>query len=280
MIQIRAAAVQLNAAGDVAANLAAADRAVRAAAAEGADLVVLPEKWPLLAGDDETLAAAESTHGEAMGLCSRLAAELELDLVAGSFSERVEGRDRLRNTCVHFGPDGEARATYSKIHLFDADVAGRSYRESDLFEPGDRPVLTTLADGTVAGLAICFDLRFPQLFTALAAAGAEVICLPAAFTRETTEAHWRLLLSARAVETGCHVIGANQCGIDAAGRPTGGRSMIVAPDGVVLSTLGPDDSGVAVATIDRDLREHVRMAMPLMKLARPEALREPRMGDA
>ena len=259
-------------------NLAAAESAVRAAAAEGADLVVLPEKWPLLAGDSATAAGADRIDGPAMSLCSSLAAELELDLVAGSFAELIEGSDRLRNTCVHFGPDGAVRASYSKIHLFDAEVAGRSYRESDLFEPGEGPVLTELADGTIAGLAICFDLRFPRLFASLAAAGAEVICLPAAFTRETTEAHWRLLLCARAVETGCHVIGANQAGRDGADRPSGGRSMIVAPDGVVLSTLGPDGQGVAVAAIDRDLREHVRMAMPLTKLARPEAVAEPRTG--
>lgn len=248
---------------------------MRQAAADGAKLVVLPEKWPLLTDDEATGRHAEGVDGPSMQLCSRLARELSIDLVAGSFAERREGHDLLSNTCVHFGPDGKARATYRKIHLFDAEVAGRSYRESDLFEAGERPVLTDLADGTVAGLAICFDLRFPRLFTTLAAAGAEVICLPAAFTRETTEAHWEMLVRARAVETGCHVVAANQAGIDGAGRPAGGRSMLVSPAGDVLAALGPEGAGVAAAALERTLREEVREAMPLKSLAREEADRDP-----
>jgi len=272
---IRAAAVQLESAGDAEANRAAAAEWVRRAAGDGATLVVLPEKWPLLTGDGDTARLAEGIDGPAMDLCSSLAAELGIDLVAGSFAQRRPGMERLANTCCHFGPDGELKASYSKIHLFDATVGGREYRESDLFAPGDRPVLTRLADGTIAGLAICFDLRFPQLFSTLASAGAEVICLPAAFTRETTEAHWELLVRARAVETGCHFVAANQAGIDGAGRPAGGRSMVVAPDGEVLGALGPDGPGVAVAELERRLRDEVRQAMPLTELARKEASNVP-----
>lgn len=270
-IGIKAAAVQLESAGDRDANLAAAEAGVREAAALGAKLIVLPEKWPLLDADGPTADLAEPIDGAAMSLASRLAAELGVDLIAGSFAERRTGHERLANTCIHFGPDGKARASYSKIHLFDADVAGRSYRESELFDAGSKPVLTELADGTVAGLAICFDLRFPRLFATLAAAGAEVICLPAAFTRETTEAHWELLLRARAVETGCHVVAANQAGIDGAGRPAGGRSMIVGPDGEVISSLGAEGAGVTTADLERRLRDEVREAMPLTALARSEA---------
>ena len=277
---MKAAAVQLESAGDVAANRAAAAGAVRAAAAAGAKLVVLPEKWPLLAGDAATLESAETLEGPSMSLCSELASELGIDLVAGSFAERREGHDHLSNTSVHFGPDGVAKAIYRKVHLFDASVGGREYRESDVFEPGERPVLSTLADGTVIGLAICFDLRFARLFAALAEAGAEVICLPAAFTRETTEAHWELLLRARAVETGCHVVAANQSGTDAAGRPAGGCSAVVAPTGTVLSMLQPSGVGAATAQLDRALRDDVRMAMPLTKLARPEALAKPQIGNS
>jgi predicted amidohydrolase len=254
--------VQLESAGNVAANRAAAAGAVRAAAAAGVKLVVLPEKWPLLTGDVATVESAETLEGPSMSLCSELASDLGIDLVAGSFAELREGHDHLSNTSVHFGPDGVAKAVYRKIHLFDARVGGREYRESDVFEPGQRPVLSTLADGTVIGLAICFDLRFPRLFAALAEAGAEVICLPAAFTRETTEAHWELLLRARAVETGCHVVAANQSGADGAGRPAGGCSAVVAPDGTVLSMLQASGVGAATAELDRVLRDDVRMAMP------------------
>ncbi len=277
---MNAAAVQLESAGDLATNRAAAEGAVRAAAADGAKLVVLPEKWPLLTGDAATGESAETLDGPSMNLCSGLASELGIDLVAGSFAERREGHDHLSNTSVHFGPDGSAKAVYRKIHLFDARVGGRDYRESDVFEPGERPVLSKLADGTMIGLAICFDLRFPRLFAALAEAGAEVICLPAAFTRETTEAHWELLLRTRAVETGCHVVAANQSGTDGAGRPAGGCSAVVAPNGKVLSMLAPTGVGAAGAQLDRALRDDVRMAMPLTSLARPEALAEPRITDS
>lgn len=275
-----AAAVQLQSAADPDVNRAAAETGIRGAAAAGAQLIVLPEKWTVLGSDEQTLAAAEPLDGPSMTLCSGLAAELGVDLVAGSFAERREGHDRLSNTCVHFGPDGERRATFRKIHMFDVDVNGRRYRESEIFEPGDGPVLTTLADGTVAGLAVCFDIRFPQMFTSMAAAGAEVLCVTAAFTKETTEAHWEPVLRSRAIETGCHVVAANQCGLDGAGLPTGGRSMIIAPFGDILSELGTSDPGVTTAPLDRQLREHVRMAMPLTKLERPEAAVPPRLGDA
>ena len=266
-----AAVVQLACAGDKEANLGAAEAGIREAATAGADLVVLPEKWPVLGGDGETLAGAESLDGPAMRMCSRLAAEFSIDLVSGSFAESREGHERLGNTVAHFDPQGRMRAVYRKIHLFDADIADRRYRESDIFEPGEGPVLTHLADGAVAGLLICFDIRFPALAANLAANGAEVLCVSAAFTRETTEAHWESLLRARAIETGCHVVAANQCGLDGAGQPTGGRSMIVGPDGGILTELGSEDPGVVTAELDRSLRNQVREAMPLIELARPEA---------
>lgn len=210
-----------------------------------------------------------------MTLCAQLSAELGIDLISGSFAERRAGHERLGNTVAHFTTDGTRRAVYRKIHLFDADIADRRYRESDIFEPGAGPVLTTLVDGTVAGLLICFDIRFPALAHNLAAAGAEVLCVSAAFTLETTEAHWEPILRARAIETGCHVVAANQCGLDGDGRPTGGNSMIVAPDGSILERLGPDRPGIAAADLDRSLRAEVRERMPLIELARPEAMAQP-----
>jgi len=274
---IRAAAIQLQSAADRTANLAAAETGVRSAVAAGADLVVLPEKWPLLADDETTLAGAEPIDGPAMQLAASLSDELGIDLVAGSFAERVAGSDRLSNTSVHFGPDGQMKAVYRKIHLFDAQVAGRSYRESDAFAPGATPVLSEAADGTVIGMAICFDLRFPELFTNLAAAGAEVFVLPAAFTRETTQSHWEVLCRARAIENGCHLVAANQDGIDGAGRPAGGQSMIISPWGEVLAGAEPGPS-MAVADLDPESRITAQKSIPTGVLRRDQSSFNPMRG--
>ena len=165
---MRAAAVQLNSTADRDRNLESADRLTRAAAAAGADLVVLPEKWAVLASPEETAAGAEPLDGPALTWARGAAGELGIDLVAGSIAERVEGA-RGRNTSVHFGPDGEAHATYRKIHMFDVEVGGTTYRESDTDEPGDEVVVSSTAEGVELGLSICYDLRFPELYRELAA---------------------------------------------------------------------------------------------------------------
>jgi deaminated glutathione amidase len=250
---------------------------VRAAAAAGAKLIVLPEKWTVLDDDPQTLAGAEPLDGPAMTKCSDLADELSVDLVAGSFAERLDSEGRVANTSIHFGPDGQMRATYRKIHLFDADVGGRVYRESDIFDAGNQPVLSELADGTVIGMAICFDLRFPELFTNLAAAGAEVFTVTAAFTQATTDAHWEPVVRSRAIENGCHVVAANQHGFDGAGRPSGGRSMIVSPWGAILDEAGPG-AGMALAQIDSAARSEAAEAMPLRRLKRNQASSKPVKG--
>lgn len=274
---MKAAVVQLNSGGDVQANRNAAEAQVRAAAAAGANLVVLPEKWPILSGDEETRAMAEPLDGPSMLLASNLAQELGIDLIAGSFAESLPESDLMANTSVHFGPDGKRKSVYRKMHLFDAEVGGRSYRESAAFKPGNRPVLATLADGTVAGMAICFDLRFPDLFQNLAEHGAEVIVLPAAFTKATTDSHWEVLCRARAVENGVHLIAANQDGRDGAGRPAGGRSMIVGPWGEVLVEC-PPGAGFAMTDLDEAARQDARKALPLAALRRDQANLEPMRG--
>ena len=160
---MRAAAVQLTATADRERNLATADRLTRAAAASGAELVVLPEKWALLGTPEETAAGAEPFDGPALSWAHAIARELGIDLVAGSIAERVGGREKGSNTSVHIGPEGTGRAVYRKIHMFDVEVAGRVYQESENEAPGDEIVLSETAGGVELGLTICYDLRFPEL---------------------------------------------------------------------------------------------------------------------
>ena len=204
---MRAAAVQLESTPDRDRNLEAADRLTREAVKAGAELVVLPEKWPVLGTPEDTWAGAEPLEGPTVGWARSLARELGIDLVAGSFAERVEGRERGANTSVHVGPDGELQATYRKIHMFDVEVGGKAYQESAHEEPGDEVVGSTLADGTGLGLTVCYDLRFPELYRILAIRGARIITVSAAFTLTTTrEQHWEVLLRARAIEDQVFVV--------------------------------------------------------------------------
>ena len=258
---MRAAAIQLNSTADRARNLQAADRLVREAVAGGAQLVVLPEKWPILAGAAEVAAGAEPLEGPALSWARAVAAELRIDLVAGSVAERGDA-GRGRNACVHVSPDGHDRAIYRKLHMFDVTVGGRAYRESEHEEPGDEVVVSALADGTGLGLSICYDLRFPELYRALAVQGAKVIAVPAAFTLATTRVHWEILLRARAIEDQCFVVAANQYGEHAPGMRSGGRSMIVDPWGEVLAEAPEDGDAVVLADLDLERLEQIRRDLP------------------
>jgi predicted amidohydrolase len=271
---LRVAAVQLNSTADPAANLAVADRLTRAAAADGARLIVLPEKWTAMGPDDELRAAAETLDGPAIGWARASARELGVDLIAGSIVERVEGREKLANTSVHVGPDGELRAVYRKLHMFAVDVGGRSYRESDLEEPGDEIVLSQTADGLELGLSICYDLRFPELYRILAVRGARAFPLPAAFTLATTRDHWETLLRARAIENQAFVVAANQVGAHPGGNRSGGRSMIVDPWGIVLAQA-PDGEGHIVAELDLERLAEIRAQLPALANRRADAYRWP-----
>jgi deaminated glutathione amidase len=271
---MRAAAVQLSSTPDRDRNLEAADRLTRAAAAEGAELVVLPEKWPVLGTPEQTAAGAEPLDGTALTWARGAARELGIDLVAGSVAERVEGAERGANTSVHIGPDGEDRAVYRKIHMFDVEVGGQTYRESEHEAPGDEIVTSELANGEGLGLTICYDLRFPELFRILAVRGATVITVPAAFTETTTRDHWEVLLRARAIEDQCFVVAANQVGEPAPGIRTGGRSMIVNPWGLVLSQA-PDFETFILADLDFDRLRGIRTKLPSLANRRPAAYRWP-----
>jgi predicted amidohydrolase len=271
---MRAAAVQLSSTPDRDRNLEAADRLTRAAAAQGAELVVLPEKWPVLGTAEQTAAGAERLDGPALTWARGAARELGIDLVAGSIAERVEGAERGANTAVHVGPDGEDRAVYRKIHMFDVEVGGRTYRESAHEAPGEEVVLSETAEGVGLGMTICYDLRFPELYRILAVRGAQVLTVSAAFTETTTREHWEVLLRARAIEDQCFVVAANQIGEHAPGLRSGGRSMIVDPWGVVLATA-PDAETVVVADLDLEHLGAVRARLPSLANRQAAAYRWP-----
>jgi len=265
---MRVGAIQMNSGADPARNLERADRLVRDAAGQGAELIVLPEKWTVLGTRPDLLAGAQTLEGPAIGWARALAAELGVDLLAGSFYERAADAPRGSNTSVHVGPDGNVHAVYRKIHLFDVEVDGSRYAESETEAPGDEVVVSALGDGTMLGLSICYDLRFPELYRMLTVRGAEVIAVPSAFTLATTRDHWETLVRARAIENQCFVIAANQIGEHPGGFRCGGRSLIVDPWGTVLA--GAPDVETAIVT-ELDLRRvaDVRGRLPALKHRRP-----------
>ncbi len=269
---MRAGAVQLNATEDTDRNLQTADRLVRDAAGRGAELVVLPEKWSVLGTREQLAAGAEPLDGRCITWARSTARELGIDLIAGSIVERVEGQAKSANTSVHVGADGELRSVYRKIHMFDVEVDGVQYNESANEQPGDEVVVTELSSGVLVGMSICYDVRFPELYRAASAQGAEAITVPSAFTLATTRDHWEVLLRARAIENQCFVIAANQIGTDGAGNRAGGRSMIVDPWGLVLGTAADHETAI-VAELDFELLRDVRRRLPALRHRRPDAYR-------
>jgi deaminated glutathione amidase len=219
-------------------------------------------------------AAAEPLEGDAVAWARALASELGVDLIVGSFLELLVGQEKLANTSVHVDPQGELKAVYRKVHMFDVEVGGRSYRESELEQPGEEIVLSQTATGVPLGLSICYDLRFPELYRILAVRGARVIAVPAAFTLATTRDHWETLVRARAIENQAFVIAANQVGSHPAGHHSGGRSMIVDPWGVVLAQA-PDRECHIVAELDLERQSQIRTSLPSLANRRPRAYRWP-----
>ncbi len=273
-IGMRAAAVQLNSTDDKERNLASADRLTRAAAADAAELVVLPEKFNVLGEHDDYVAGAETLDGPTIGWARETARELGIDLVAGSIVEKREGRDKLSNTSVHVGPDGELKAVYRKIHMFDVVVGGQTYQESASEEPGDELVTSETAGEVPLGLTVCYDLRFPELFRILAIRGARVITLPAAFTKVTGQAHWEILLRARAIENQAFMVAADQVGSHPPDKESFGASMIVDPWGEVLARA-PDEQCFVAADLDLARQDEVREQLPSLANRVPGAYRWP-----
>jgi predicted amidohydrolase len=270
---IRVACVQMTSRADRAANLEKADRLVARAAATGADVVVLPEKWDAIGDHDELHAAATPLDGETVETMRGWARTHGITLVGGSISERREGREKLSNTCVVCDPEGEIVAVYRKIHLFDVEAGGFVYRESDAEEPGDEPVVAEV-EGWPVGLTVCYDIRFPELYRVLALEGALLFTVPAHFTLYTGKDHWELLLRARAVENQCYLAAAAQIGETLPGRLSYGRSSIVDPWGIVLAQA-PDEETVISAQLDRARLDAIRERFPSLASRRPAAYKWP-----
>jgi len=273
---VRVAAVQLNSTNDKARNMEAAERLVRAAAADGAELVALPEKWNLLAAGEELAAGAEPLDGPSLAAARGWARELGVHLLAGSVAER--GDEKSFNTSVLIGPDGEDLAVYRKIHMFDVEVGGVAYRESEHEEPGSE-IVTAPVEGLIAGLSVCYDLRFPELYRILAVRGARLLAVPSAFTLATGRDHWEVLLRARAIENQAFVVAPNQIGEAPPHFSSYGRSAIVDPWGVALATA-PDEECFIAADLDLEAQERVRRSLPSLANRRPAAYDWPQLREA
>jgi predicted amidohydrolase len=266
MSVLRVACVQLNTRDDVAANVAAATALIDEAADAGARLVVLPETWAFKGASGGIRESAEPLEGSSNAALGARAAKHGVWVLAGSHYETSPDPARVYNTSVLFGPDGDVRAVYRKIHLFDAVSRGMVYRESDDLLPGEA-LVTAEVDGVTVGLTICYDLRFPELYRALALQGAEVLLVPAAFTAYTGAAHWEILLRARAIENTCFVVAPDQVGAHLPGRECYGHSMIVDPWGLKLAEL-EDGVGFCVADLDLARLEEVRAQIPSLAAQR------------
>jgi len=268
---MRVAAIQLTSTADRSRNLGTAEKLLAEAAGDGARLIVLPEMFNVL-GDAEVLqSCAEPLEGPSFCWAREQARRHGVWLVAGSIMERVAGQERIFNTSCLFDPTGARCAVYRKIHLFDCDVSGATYHESAVVMPG-RDIVDTEVDGALLGLAICFDLRFPELFRILALRGVRLIALPSAFTERTGRDHWEVLIKARAIENQLFLIAANQMGASTPKLRWLGRSMIVDPWGVVLAQA-PDRECYILADLDFAQQDRIRAQLPSLANRRPEAYR-------
>ena len=273
---MRVAAIQLNSNGDKSRNLEVAERLVRAAAADGAALVALPEKWNLLAAGEELLAGAEPLDGPSLAAARAWARELGVHVLAGSVAEATG--ERAFNTSVLIGPDGGDLAVYRKVHLFDVEAGGVTYRESAHEQPGAE-LATAPAGELVVGLSVCYDLRFPELYRILALRGADLLTVPSAFTTATGRDHWEVLLRARAIEDQAFVLAPNQVGTAPPHFDSWGHSAIVDPWGRLLAVAGPGECFVA-ADLDLAERERVRESLPSLAHRRPAAYEWPTIVEA
>ncbi|MHB9072571.1 MAG: carbon-nitrogen hydrolase family protein [Desulfobaccales bacterium] len=260
------AAVQLNSTPNQEANLARAQTLVEEAVSRGAQLVALPEHFACLGSAADTAAAAQPLDGPLVTRFRELAAKLRIFLLLGSFPERSPGKARPYNTSLLLAPQGKIIALYRKLHLFDVDLPGAPpQRESEHTQPGEE-VVTVALPGTsfTAGLAICYDLRFPELFRTQVGQGANLIFLPAAFTARTGRDHWEVLLRARAIENLAYVVAPAQYGQHVPALRSYGRSLIVDPWGTLLAQA-PDGEGVILARLDYERLQRLRRELPALR---------------
>ncbi|MFG1341722.1 carbon-nitrogen hydrolase family protein [Xanthobacter autotrophicus] len=272
---LRIALVQLRSGRDPAANLDATSALVREAARDGARYVQTPEVTNLMELDREVLFEnlREEADDATLKALRQLAKELGIFLHIGSLALKISDKKAV-NRAFMIGPDGEIIARYDKIHMFDVDLGnGESYRESSAYRPGERAILANVGAFRF-GLTICYDLRFPSLYRALAEGGAQVLTVPSAFTRPTGEAHWHVLLRARAIENGAYVLAAAQGGKHENGRETFGHSLVVDPWGRVIAEGGADP-GVILAEIDLKEVAAARARIPSLSNGRRFEIAEP-----
>ena len=251
---------------------------IRQATAQGADYVLTPEVSNMMQLNRKALFEHLAAEEDDLSLKAyrSLAAELKIHLHVGSLALRASP-EKAVNRSFLIGPDGVVLASYDKIHMFDIDLpGGETYRESANYQPGETAVISDLPWGRI-GLTICYDLRFPALYRALAEAGASFLTVPSAFTRKTGEAHWHTLLRARAIENGCFVFAAAQGGVHENKRETYGHSLIVAPWGEVLAE-GGIEPGVFMAKIDPTKVETARKAVPSLQHGRRFSVADPKAG--
>jgi predicted amidohydrolase len=268
------AVLQMNSGEDKARNVETALRLIDDAAATGARLVVLPEIWTFLGSDEGNRANAEFIPGPVTDALAAKAKQHGIYLHGGTMLEKRDGEPKLFNTTVVFDPSGELVARYSKIHMFDVVLDGvASYQESNTVQRGEE-IVTFDMDGTTVGLAICYDLRFPELFRILTLRGADVIVLPAAFTMTTGKDHWEVLIRARAIENQVYMVSCGQYGPDSSGKWCYGRSLIADPWGTVLATA-PDREFVLRATVDLDYLQKVRRQVPSVQNRQADLYRWP-----
>jgi predicted amidohydrolase len=263
---MRVAAVQLNSTPDLQRNLARAKELVEEAGKQGAHLVALPEHFAYLGPEDREPPSAQPLAGPLVAQFGQLAKGLKIFLLLGSFPEAAAPGQRLYNTSVLLGPDGSVLAFYRKMHLFDVELPGTpTYQESRFIQPGSQVVASRLP-GTpfTAGLSICYDIRFPELFRALTERGADLLLVPAAFTLTTGRDHWEVLVRARAIENLSFVVAPAQYGQHWKGRHSYGRSLIVDPWGLILAQA-PDGEGVIYATLDHERLQRRRRELPCLK---------------
>lgn len=262
---MRVACVQMTSGIDIAENLDRAGGFIRAAAAQGAGLILTPENSCHIRNPAEAKIKSTRSMGDHIGIpyFSALAKELGVTLLIGSMAVKAQN-GKLMNRSFLFAPDGTLATTYDKIHLFDVQLEnGETYRESDVFGAGDRAVTAKINDDFTLGLSICYDIRFPHLYRDLAKSGANIMCVPAAFTVPTGKAHWETLLRARAIETGSYVLACGQVGEHENGRKTYGHSMIINPWGEVMECK-PEEQGFIAANLDIAEVNKARAAIPAL----------------
>lgn len=265
--RVVAAVVQMTSTADVQRNLATAERLTEEAAARGAGFVALPENFAFLRSTGDPAPEAQAVDGPWVRRMAECARRRRITLLLGSLPERSPQRGKIHNTSVLLGPDGEVLAVYRKIHLFDIDLPGLEHlKESREVAPG-RDLVVAQAPFGPLGLTICYDVRFPELYRALARRGARVLAVPSAFTERTGKDHWEILLRARAIENLAYVIAPAQVGVHGKGRASHGHALIVDPWGAVIAQV-PDGEGIALAEMDFDRQDRLRRELPALSHGR------------